>query len=199
MIQTCSFPLLRSLVDGQLSLSDAMGGCQLHVQQTVTLQFTSCLQGMYAILSVDSTAQQSVLELVLPHVAAFLPAQEGELPPLKLDQCAKLQVSSYACHGRADRAECPRGLVAPTCAKHRLLTRGGLPLSASTRGKSMVRMCQPNKSAWARPPGSGGLHCSSLPASPNTKVPHMVSRGHESWQQANGPPCQQLLCLSLHQ
>ena len=66
------------------------------MQQTVTLQSMSRLQGMCAILSVDSTAQQSMLELLLPHVAAFLPAQEDELPPLKLDQCAKLQVSSQA-------------------------------------------------------------------------------------------------------
>ena len=63
----------------------------------------SCLQGMCAILSVDSTARQSMLELVLPRVAAFLPAQEGELLPLQLDQCAKLQVSSNACHGMASR------------------------------------------------------------------------------------------------
>ena len=82
-------------------LGIATGECQLRVQQTVKLRFIAGLQGMCAILSVDSTVQQSMLELVLPHVAAFLPTREGEVPPLKLDQCAKLQVSSYACHGMA--------------------------------------------------------------------------------------------------
>ncbi len=91
---------------------------------------------MCAILSVDSTAQQSMLELLLPHVAAFLPAQEGELPPLKLDQCAKLQVSSHACLSIASRADCPSDLVAQLvssteCSQGWNATVGGSQITAS--------------------------------------------------------------------
>ena len=143
LIQMYSLPLLWSLVDRQLSWALPLGDVSFMYGKAceVAIHVWPALQGMCAILSVDATAQQSMLELVLPHVAAFLPAQEGELPPLKLDQCAKLQVSSYACHGMASRG-------APETLLHNLMSRtdcsrGDMPWLEALMGSSRCACASP--------------------------------------------------------
>ena len=46
-------------------------------------------QGVHAILAADPSVQESVLDLLLPHLELFV---QNQGPPLKLEACASLQV-----------------------------------------------------------------------------------------------------------
>ena len=77
--------------------------------------------GLPVLLAADPTAQEVVVEPLLPHFCRYYELDEQLSPPLKLEECAKLQARGGGVAARRGTAACrQRGLKPTACARARL-------------------------------------------------------------------------------